>query len=163
MTPWLKESANRGAPRPAAGSAPPPAVINVASIMAFVPPPALGAYSASKAAVAALSESMYAELRPHRVHVTLLVPGFFRTKLLDNAIFAASSHRDYAEDFVRTAKFDADFVARQALSAAARGQFYAVVGRRARWYWRWKRSAPMSLLRGLSWRYRRAMQTRTVD
>ena len=87
MTPWLKASAllakNSSSPNSrlaTRNSQLPPAIINIASVTAFLPAPAMGAYASSKAAVIALSEAMYAELRPHGVHVTVVAPGFFRTR-----------------------------------------------------------------------------------
>lgn len=162
MASWLKRSAspNPVTPRYSEGSALPakPAVINIASIMGLLPAPALGAYSASKAAVIALSEAMYAELRPHGVNVTVAAPGFFRTSLLDNGAFASQRHRDQADELVRTSTIDADIVARDTLRASARGQLYAVMGRRARWFWRLKRSLPTTLLNSLSRRYQQMMR-----
>jgi NAD(P)-dependent dehydrogenase (short-subunit alcohol dehydrogenase family) len=171
MAPWLKQSAGMspngvsespqtsrtGAPRLRGRPSGNPAVINVASIMGLLPAPALGAYCASKAAVIALSEAMYAELRPHGVNVTVAAPGFFASSLLDRGEFAVLAHRRRADEFVRTSKIDADKVARESLRASARGRLYSVVGRRARWYWRLKRLAPTSLLNSLSRSYRRAM------
>ncbi len=156
MGSWMK---NPVTPRYSEGSAAPinPAIINVASIMGLLPAPALAAYSASKAAVIALSESLYAELRPHGVHVAVAAPGFFHTSLLDSGAFALPRHREQADELVRTSRIDADFVARETLRASARGRLYSVVGRRARWYWRVKRMAPTAILNSLSRRYQRTM------
>ncbi|MBA3482755.1 MAG: SDR family NAD(P)-dependent oxidoreductase [Pirellulales bacterium] len=168
MTSWLKQSAalnpappspNPVTPRYSEGSGPPPkpALINIASILGLLPAPALAAYSASKAAVIALSEAMYAELRPNGVNVTVAAPGFFHTSLLDNGAFASQRHRDQADELVRTSLIDADSVARETLRASAQGRLYAVMGRRARWFWRLKRGAPTALLNSLSHRYQRMM------
>jgi NAD(P)-dependent dehydrogenase (short-subunit alcohol dehydrogenase family) len=56
-------------------------LVNTASMAAFAPLANLGAYAASKAAVAALSEVLAAELADEgsRVHVTLLTPGSVNT------------------------------------------------------------------------------------
>lgn len=158
MTPWLKYSAviDNEILRPQA-SGRKPSLINIASIMGLLPAPALAAYSASKAAVIALSEAMYAELRPHGVNVTVAAPGFFHTSLLDNGAFASQRHRDQADELVRTSVIDADSVAQETLRASAQGRLYAVMGRRARWFWRLKRGAPTALLNSLSRRYQRMM------
>jgi NAD(P)-dependent dehydrogenase (short-subunit alcohol dehydrogenase family) len=159
MTPWLKQSAvSREENLKPQASSLKPSLINIASIMGLLPAPALAAYSASKAAVIALSEAMYAELRPHGVNVTVAAPGFFRTSLLDNGDFASQRHRDQADQWVRTSVIDADSVARESLAASARGQLYVVMGRRARWYWRLKRAAPTRLMNSLSRGYERMMR-----
>jgi short-subunit dehydrogenase len=56
------------------------AIVNVASTAARVSRPGSGAYSASKFALAGWSDSLYAEERPHGVHVGLVLPGFVRTE-----------------------------------------------------------------------------------
>lgn len=159
MTPWLKQfGVTGGANLKPQASRLSPSLISIASIMGLLPAPALAAYSASKAAVIALSEAMYAELRPHGVNVTVAAPGFFDTSLLDNGAFASQRHRDQADELVRTSVIDADLVARETLKASARGQLYAVMGRRARWFWRLKRGAPTAWLNSLSRRYERMMR-----
>jgi NAD(P)-dependent dehydrogenase (short-subunit alcohol dehydrogenase family) len=130
-----------------------PAIINVASIVGAIAGPSMSAYCASKAAVIALSESLYAELRPVGVHVTIVAPGFFSTGLLDRGTFCTPRHREEAQRLSQNARFTADDVAREALAASARGELYAVVGRRARWLWRFKRLAPRLLQRIVTKRY----------
>lgn len=54
-------------------------IVNVASTSARVSRPNAGGYSASKFALAGWSDSLYAEERPHGVHVGLVLPGFVST------------------------------------------------------------------------------------
>ncbi|WP_419996381.1 SDR family NAD(P)-dependent oxidoreductase [Streptomyces boninensis] len=54
-------------------------VLNVASMSAFAPAPGSAVYGATKAYVAALTESLHAEMRAGGVHVTALCPGFTKT------------------------------------------------------------------------------------
>ena len=56
------------------------AIVNVASTAARVSRPNSGAYSASKFALAGWSDALYAEERPNRVHVGLVLPGFVKTE-----------------------------------------------------------------------------------
>jgi short-subunit dehydrogenase len=58
----------------------PSAVVNVASTAARVTRPGTGAYSASKAALAAWSDALYTEELEHGVHVGLVFPGFIATE-----------------------------------------------------------------------------------
>jgi short-subunit dehydrogenase len=58
----------------------PSAIVNVASTAARVARARTGAYSASKFALAGWTESLYAEERPHRVHVGMVLPGFIATE-----------------------------------------------------------------------------------
>lgn len=58
----------------------PSAIVNVASTAGRVARAGTGAYSASKFALIGWSDSLYAEERPHRVHVGLVLPGFIATE-----------------------------------------------------------------------------------
>jgi short-subunit dehydrogenase len=67
----------------------PSAIVNVASTAARVSRGGTGAYSASKAALAAWSDSLWAEERPNGVHVGLILPGFITTEGFPQAELAA--------------------------------------------------------------------------
>ncbi len=58
----------------------PSAIVNVASTAARVARPGTGAYSAAKFALAGWSDALWAEERPHGVHVGLVLPGFIATE-----------------------------------------------------------------------------------
>jgi short-subunit dehydrogenase len=58
----------------------PSAIVNVASTAGRVARARTGAYSASKFALIGWSDSLYAEERPHGVHVGLVMPGFIATE-----------------------------------------------------------------------------------
>ena len=58
----------------------PSAIVNVSSTAGRVGRAGSGAYSASKFALAGWSDSLWAEERPHGVHVGLVLPGFISTE-----------------------------------------------------------------------------------
>ncbi|HET7418211.1 MAG TPA: SDR family NAD(P)-dependent oxidoreductase [Solirubrobacterales bacterium] len=58
----------------------PSAIVNVASTAGRVARARTGAYSASKFALAGWTDSLYAEEKPHGVHVGMVLPGFIRTE-----------------------------------------------------------------------------------
>lgn len=68
--------ASDGAPQRTA----PVAIVNVASTAGRISRRGAGAYSASKFALIGWSDSLYAEERPHGVHVGLVLPGFIATE-----------------------------------------------------------------------------------
>ena len=63
--------------------------VNVSSVAGLVARPFGGAYSASKHALEAISETLYHELRPFGIRVAVVEPGQFETALLANATMAA--------------------------------------------------------------------------
>jgi short-subunit dehydrogenase len=58
----------------------PSAIVNVASTAGRIARAGAGSYSASKFALAGWTDSLYAEERPHGVHVGLVLPGFVETE-----------------------------------------------------------------------------------
>jgi uncharacterized protein len=58
----------------------PSAIVNVASTAGRVSRARSGAYSASKFALVGWTDSLYAEERPHGVHVGMVLPGFVATE-----------------------------------------------------------------------------------
>jgi NAD(P)-dependent dehydrogenase (short-subunit alcohol dehydrogenase family) len=56
-------------------------LINVASMAGMMGVPTAGAYTASKVAVVGMSESWYAELKPHNIQVSVLCPAFVKTRI----------------------------------------------------------------------------------
>ncbi|GAA5183404.1 SDR family NAD(P)-dependent oxidoreductase [Niveibacterium umoris] len=99
-------------------------VLNVASIAAFQPVPALASYAASKAYVLSLSESLAEELRGSGVTVTALCPGITATDMLSGA-------RDVSEQVSRIPEFlvgDVADVARQGFEACMAGEAICVPG-----------------------------------
>ena len=56
-------------------------IINVASMAGMMGVPTAGAYTATKVAVVGMSESWYAELKPHNIYVSVLCPAFVKTRI----------------------------------------------------------------------------------
>jgi NAD(P)-dependent dehydrogenase (short-subunit alcohol dehydrogenase family) len=71
-------------------------IINVSSSGGRAAFPLHGPYSASKAALEALSEAMYYELAPFGVRVAILEPGFVATQISVNARRYGEDSPDYA-------------------------------------------------------------------
>jgi uncharacterized protein len=65
---------------PTLRAAAPSAIVNVASTAGRVARARTGAYSASKFALVGWTDALYAEERPHGVHVGMVLPGFVATE-----------------------------------------------------------------------------------
>ena len=70
-------------------------IVNVSSVLGFLPAPYMGVYSASKHAVEGLSETLDHEVRQFGIRVTLVEPSFTRTNLDVNAPHASATIADY--------------------------------------------------------------------
>lgn len=124
-------------------------VINVASAASFACSSRMSAYNASKAAVVALSETLFQEMAGHGVHVTAAMPGFFRTRLMEHARAPADA-RSFAQKMMQRSNLEADEVAGEIVARAAAGATHVVLPGTYRWLWRYKRLAPRSFLRWLA-------------
>jgi short-subunit dehydrogenase len=117
-------------------------VLNVASAAGFASMPDMGAYSATKAAVVALSEALYTELSPLGIGVTVLCPTFFKTGILGASRGTDETQAKLLETLMAQGKLDAEGVAEAALRGVERGDLYVLPQADARWLWRVKRLAP---------------------
>jgi len=77
-------------------------IVNVSSILGFLPAPYMGLYSASKHAVEGLSESLDHEVRQFGIRVSMVEPSFTKTSLdansprVKNALAAYAAEGDLA-------------------------------------------------------------------
>jgi NAD(P)-dependent dehydrogenase (short-subunit alcohol dehydrogenase family) len=70
-------------------------IINISSGAGVTASPFIGFYSASKFAVEGFSEALYHEIRPFRIRVSLVEPGWFRTSISMNALQTSKLIDDY--------------------------------------------------------------------
>jgi short-subunit dehydrogenase len=73
-------------------------IVNVSSVLGFLPAPYMGLYSASKHAVEGLSETLDHEVRQFGIRVSLVEPSFTKTNLDLNAPQTASRIPDYNKE-----------------------------------------------------------------
>ncbi len=78
-------------------------IINISSVSGRYGSPAFGAYNASKWALEGFSESLYHELKPFGIHVVLIEPGAYKTKIFgDNQQVAANFDNEESPYFARS-------------------------------------------------------------
>lgn len=111
-------------------------LVNVASLAGLVHPPAMASYTAAKAAVVAISESLRYELAPHGVDVSVVCPSFFRTNLSASLNDSDPMMASVARKLIDNAALDADQVAAAAMAGIAARRFLILTdaaGRQAFW------------------------------
>ncbi len=121
-------------------------LINVASAAAFASAPGMISYNATKAAVVSLSESLSGELAASRTQVSVVMPTYFQTSLLES-FRGPPGARELAMQLMQDSGYTASDVARDVLLRASAGDLYIVLPRAARTLWRLKRWAPRFFLR----------------
>jgi NAD(P)-dependent dehydrogenase (short-subunit alcohol dehydrogenase family) len=106
-------------------------IVNISSINGRVAVPHMVPYSASKFALAGLSDGLRAELRRDNILVTSVFPGLMRTGSPVNATFKGRHEKEYAwfaiADSLPVVTTAAESAARQILAATRRGDAELVI------------------------------------
>lgn len=106
-------------------------VVNISSIGGRIAVPHLVPYSASKFALAGLSDGLRVELARHNIRVTTVCPGLMRTGSPVNAMFKGRSPQEYAwfaiSDSLPLASIDARRAAQQIIEACRTGDAELVI------------------------------------
>lgn len=121
-------------------------VLNISSAAGFASGPGMSAYNASKAGVISLTETLQQEIAGSGVQLTVAMPGFFRTNLLETAR-APEQEMQTARLLMEQSSYSLQRAAEDILAAAAARAFYAVLPRRYATLWRWKRFFPLHFMR----------------
>jgi NAD(P)-dependent dehydrogenase (short-subunit alcohol dehydrogenase family) len=106
-------------------------IVNVSSIGGRIAVPHMVPYSASKFALAGLSDGLRAELAKDNIVVTTVCPGLMRTGSPVNAMFKGQRPQEYAwfaiSDSLPLASIDVRRAARQIINACRRGDAELVI------------------------------------
>ena len=86
-------------------------IVNTASLAGLVHPPTMTSYTAVKAAVVAISESLRWELEPFGVDVSVLCPSFFRTNLASSLNVSDPAASGFASKLIERSERGAQDIA----------------------------------------------------
>jgi len=120
-------------------------LINIASAAAFASAPGMISYNATKAAVVSISETLVNELQPVGTQVSVVMPAFFRSSLLET-LRGPEHARVLANKATQRSELSVEQAARDLLTESADGRTYIVLPRSARMMWRMKRWMPLRFL-----------------
>jgi NAD(P)-dependent dehydrogenase (short-subunit alcohol dehydrogenase family) len=121
-------------------------IVNIASLAAIASAPGMAPYNITKAGMVSLSETLYGELKPHKIGVTAVCPAFFATDIVRNGRFQSTVQRRMAEHLMGSSTATADGVAKRIVRAIRRKQLYVFVPAASSMLWRIKRLMPVALL-----------------
>lgn len=116
-------------------------ILNTASFAAISCAPTMGAYNMTKAAVVAISETLYGELMDFNVKVSCIQPSYFKTNIAQS-VRGGALVKKTTQFFVERSGIEAKEVATEILHRAGKGELYIVLPKLARKAWLWKRLAP---------------------
>jgi NAD(P)-dependent dehydrogenase (short-subunit alcohol dehydrogenase family) len=121
--------------------------VNVASMAGLLDAPNMASYNASKAAVVSLSETLQNELAGDGIGVTLVCPGFFKTRLADSLRTQDPGLRSALEGLFDRSPVSAAQIAELVYRAVESGDFYVLPHPEGRTAWLLKRLLPRRLYR----------------
>lgn len=89
-------------------------IINISSVGGMMAMPTMSSYSASKFALEGASESLWYEVRPWNISVTLVQPGFVRSESFRNVYYSkkSGSYQSHNDEYFRYYSAMAPFVER---------------------------------------------------
>lgn len=107
-------------------------IVNTSSAAGLVHPPRMSEYTAVKAGVVALSETLRYELRPYDVDVSVVCPTFFRTNLTSSMRGKDESAQASAAKLIDGSKRTADDIAVTVLAQVEKGTHIILTDREGR-------------------------------
>lgn len=107
-------------------------IVNTASAAGLVHPPRMSEYNATKAAVVALSETLFHELKADGVRVSVVCPTFFKTNLTSSLRGKDEAAQQAAAKLIDGAKRTADDIAAVVLAQVEKDRHIIVTDRDGR-------------------------------
>jgi NAD(P)-dependent dehydrogenase (short-subunit alcohol dehydrogenase family) len=135
-------------------------IVNVASCAGFASLPEMSCYNVTKAGVIALSETLRSELVQKKIGVTVAVPTFFKSNLLDQMACTDERQRELANAYCSKSRTSADDVARDLLRGIEQNKMYVMTQADGKLLWFLKRLAPEFYFKLLVWIYKKGLSNR---
>lgn len=117
-------------------------ILNTASAAAIGCAPTMGAYNMTKAAVVAISETLYGELMSFNINVSCIQPTYFKTNVIQYARGGALVKKA-TQMFIDRSGLEAVDVAKEILTRAGKKELYIILPKAAYKMWLMKRLAPV--------------------
>jgi len=135
-------------------------VLNIASMAAMLHLPGAAAYSATKAAVLAISETLMLELEPRDISVQVACPAFFRTDLAKNMRASDAQSARVTARLVERSRLGASEIAAMILSGFDKGDRHIFTHPNSRRAWLFKRYLPFGLFLGMMRKQLKKLESR---
>ncbi len=132
-------------------------LVNVASYLGFINTPESSCYNVTKAGIISLSETLRVELAKSGVGVSVVMPSFFRTNLMDQLYAADERQRVLTTSLFEKATFTAEAVAAAVMKGVRKNRLYILPQWDAKLLWHFKRCFPGLYFRTFSYIYKKGL------
>lgn len=124
-------------------------LVNVAALVGLLPTPSLSSYAATNAAIIAYSESLYTELEPLNINVSVVCPSFFKSNLNEQLYTTDPIAKARFERLLHRPDLPTEEVARRAFKQIENKQLFILPHPNSKVLWRQKRWFPERFYRSL--------------
>jgi NADP-dependent 3-hydroxy acid dehydrogenase YdfG len=131
-------------------------IINIASLAAISCAPQMGAYNMTKAAVVAISETLYGELMDFNIQVSCVQPSYFKTNIA-SGVRGGEGVKKITQYLLDRSGIEPKEIAQEILKRAGNGELYVILPKNARKLWWFKRLFPMRFRRMVKEKYLEAV------
>lgn len=128
-------------------------IVNIASSAGIASLPEMGCSDMTKSAVISLSETLYGELSPYNIHVSLVCSTFFNTNLMDQFTSPDARQKIIAQKFFDHSPATAEEVAFNIIILTSKKRFLIIKLIDGKIIWWFKRHFPELYFKGLSFIY----------
>lgn len=122
-------------------------LVNIASYLGFINTPESACYNVTKAGIISLSETLRVELAKSGVGVSVVMPSFLKTNLMDQLYAADERQRKLTTSLFEKTSFPAEKVASAIVRGVAGNRLYILPQWDAKILWRFKRFLPGAYFR----------------
>ena len=116
--------------------------VNIASAAGLLSAPMMSNYNVTKAGVVSLSETLLAELHPHKITTSVVCPAFFKTNLTESMRSHIGGVHSKVNKLMSRSKISAENVADSIYQAYEKKEFWVVTHPFERRMWHLKRFSP---------------------
>lgn len=116
--------------------------VNIASAAGLLSAPYMSNYNVTKAGVISLSETLLAELHPHKITTSVVCPAFFQTNLTESMRSHIGGLHSKVNKLMSRSKISAEDVAASIYQAYEKKEFWVVTHPFERRMWQLKRIVP---------------------
>lgn len=137
-------------------------IVNVASYFGFFPPAESAPYNMTKAGVISISETLRTELSPYGIGVSVVMPSFFKTRLMDQLYMTDAKQVNKVKTLFDKAKFTPEQVAQITINAIQKNRLHVLPQIDAKALWVMKRISPALFFRLSAFVYRHHIVERVL-
>lgn len=132
-------------------------IINIASLAAISCAPQMGAYNMTKAAVVAISETLYGELMDFNIRVSCVQPSYFKTNIASQ-VRGGEKIKKVTQYLLDRSGIEPKEIAQEVLIRAGKSELYIILPKVARTLWLYKRFMPTRFRKMVKEKYLAAVQ-----